>query len=110
MLEGIFGNKTAEKVLLHIYHYGEIHASAIARDYGIAPNPIKGQLDRFEQTGIIASKQVGRSRLYFFNPKSVFLTPIRDLLKIVYESIPLKEREKIFASRRRPRRKGKPVL
>lgn len=110
MLEGIFGNKTAEKVLLHIYHYGEIHASAIAQDYGIALNPIKGQLDRFEQAGILASKEVGRSRIYFFNPKSVFLKPVKELLKMVYESIPLKERETLFASRRRPRRKGKPVL
>lgn len=110
MLEGIFGNKTAELVLLHVYHYGEIHASAIAQDYGIAVNPVKGQLDRFERAGILASKEVGRSRLYFFNPKSVFLSPVKELLKIVYESIPLNEREKIFKSRRRPRRKGKPVL
>lgn len=110
MLEGIFGNKTAERVLLHVYHYGEIHASAIAQDYGIAVNPIKGQLDRFEQAGILVSKEVGRSRIYFFNPKSVFLGPVKELLKIVYEAIPLEEREKIFESRRRPRRKGKPVL
>lgn len=110
MLEGIFGNKTAERALLHVYHYGEIHASAIAQDYGIAVNPVKGQLDRFERAGILASKEVGRSRLYFFNPKSAFLSPVIGLLKIVYESIPLKEREKIFRSRRRPRRKGKPVL
>jgi len=110
MLEGIFGNKTAEKVLLHIYHYGEVHASGIAQDYGIALNPIKGQLDRFEQAGILVSREIGRSRLYFFNPKSVFLKPVKALLEIVYESIPLAEREQIFATRRRPRRKGKPVL
>ena len=110
MLEGIFGNKTAERVLLHIYHYGEAHGSAIAKDYGIALNPIKGQLDRFEQAGILASKEIGRSRLYFFNPKSPLLAPIRDLLKIVYDSIPLKEKEILFSTRRRPRKKGKPVL
>lgn len=110
MLEGVFGNKTAERVLLHIYHYGEIHASAIAQDYGMAVNPVKGQLDRFERAGILASKEVGRSRLYFFNPKSVFLSPVKELLKIVYESIPLNEREQLFKLRRRPRRKGKPVL
>ncbi len=110
MLEGIFGNKTAEKVLLHIYHYGEIHASAIAQDYKIALNPIRGQLDRFEYAGILASKEVGRSRLYFFNPKSVFLGPVKSILKTAYDSIPLKEREVLFTSRRRPRRKGKPVL
>lgn len=110
MLEGIFGNQTAEKALLHIYHYGEIHASAIAKDYGIALNPVKGQLDRFEQAGVIASKEIGRTRLYFFNPKSVFLGPLKEMLKIAYESIPLKERETLFASRRRPRKRGKPVL
>jgi predicted transcriptional regulator len=110
MLEGVFGNKTAERVLLHVYHYGEIHASAIAQDYGTAVNPVKGQLDRFERAGILVSKEVGRTRVYFFNPKSVFVTPIKSLLKIVYETIPLNEREQIFGSRRRPRRKGKPVL
>ena len=39
MLEGIFGNKTAEKVLLHIFHYGESHASAIANDFKMTLNP-----------------------------------------------------------------------
>lgn len=32
-LHGILGNTSAERVLLHLYHYGEIHASAIAADY-----------------------------------------------------------------------------
>ena len=109
MLEGIFGNKTAEKALLHVYHYGEIHASAIAQDYGISLNPIQGQLERFSLAGVLSSKQVGRSRVYFFNPKSALTSPIKALIKIVYESIPLQEREEIFATRRRPRRKGKPV-
>jgi len=110
MLQGIFGNQTAEKVLLHVYHYGQIHASAIASDYGVALNPIKRQLERFELAGVLASKEVGRSRLYFFNPKSALQGPVRELIRIVYESIHLKEREQIFQVRRRPRRKGKPVL
>lgn len=110
MIEGIFGNKTAERVLLHIYHYGEIHASAIAQDYHLAITPIKAQLERFESAGILVSKEVGRSRLFFFNPKSVFVRPVKEIIKIAYESIPLKERELIFKTRRRPRAKGKPVL
>jgi hypothetical protein len=110
MLEGIFGNKTAERILLHIYHYGEIHGSAIAQDYKTALNPIKGQLDRFERASVLVSKVVGRSRVYSFNPKSSLVGPVKQLVRILYESIPLKERERIFASRRRPRRKGKPVL
>ena len=110
MVEGIFGNHTAEKVLLHIFHYGQIHASAIAQNLHLAVNPIKGQLDRFEQAGILVSKEMGRSRVYSFNPKSTFIVPIREIIRIVYESIPLKEREQLFVKRLRPRRKGKPVL
>ena len=110
MLEGVFGNRTAEKVLLHVFHYGQIHASAIAQDLDSALNPIKGQLDRFEQAGVLVSREMGRSRVYSFNPKCPFTAPIRELIRIVYESIPLKEREQLFATRRRPRRKGKPVL
>jgi len=110
MIEGIFGNLTAEKVLLHIFHYGSIHASAIAKDYDVALTPIIKQLERFEIAGILASKQAGRSRLYFLNPKSPFNQPISEILKIAYESMPLKEREKQFGKRRRPRMKGKPTL
>jgi hypothetical protein len=110
MLEGIFGNRTAERALLHVLHYGEIHASAVAQDYGVALDPIKKQLERFELAGILVAKQVGRSRVYSFNPKSPFMRPVRELLEIAYDSIPLREREKLFATRRRPRRRGKPVL
>ena len=109
MLEGIFGNRTAEKVLLHIFHYGESHAAAIAKDFSTAVNPIIQQLNRFEAAGIIVSKESGRSRIYFFNPKSPFSKPVKEIIEKAYHSISLDERQKIFESRRRPRRKGKPV-
>ncbi len=109
MLEGIFGNKTAEKVLLHIFHYGESHASAIANDFKMTLNPIIQQLNRFELAGVLISKEVGRSRVYSFNPKSPILKPVKELVEIAYESISLSERQKLFHARRRPRRKGKPI-
>ncbi len=109
MLEGVFGNKTAEKVLLHIFHYGESYASAISKDFETALNPVIQQLNRFEVSGILVSKTVGRSRVYIFNPKSPLVGPVKDLIELAYESIPLKERQRIFKARRRPRRKGKPV-
>ena len=110
MLEGIFGNLTAEKVLLHIYHYGEIHASGVANDFGVSITPILNQLKRFEISGILVSKEIGKSRVYMFNPKSPYLKPIKNILKIAYESIPLEKRAEIFKIRRRPRRKGKPII
>ncbi len=109
MLEGIFGNKTAEKVLLHIFHCGESYATAIARDFKVALNPVVQQLNRLELSGVIISKAVGRTRLYSFNPKSPFMKPVREIIEIAYEGIPLSERQMIFETRRRPRRKGKPV-
>ncbi len=108
MLEGIFGNKTAEKVLLHIFHYGESHASGIAKDFEMAVNPVIQQLNRFETAGVLVSKEAGRSRVYQFNSKSPFAKPIRDIIELAYEGIPLSERQKLFETRRRPRRKGKP--
>ncbi|MEM7180008.1 MAG: ArsR family transcriptional regulator [Spirochaetota bacterium] len=109
MLQLIFGNKTAERVLLHIFHYGEVHASGIANDYNIALTPILKQLERFELAGVLVSKEIGRARVYFFNPKSSYTKPIQEVIKIFYNQIPLEEKEKIFKQRRRPRRKGKPV-
>ena len=110
MLEGIFGNRTAERVLLHLFHYGSIHAAAIAGDYGIAVTPVKKQMQRFESCGVLVSKEMGRARVYSFNPKSPYVKPLKELLSIVYNSIPLMERQKIFAARRRPRETGKPVM
>ena len=109
MLEGLFGNKTAEKVLLHIFHYGESHASAIVKDFEVSLNAVIQQLNRFENAGVLVSKLSGRSRVYSFNPKSVFTKPVKEIIELAYESISLAERTKIFKNRRRPRRKGKPI-
>lgn len=110
MLEKIFGNKSAAKILLHIYHYGETYPSAIAKDYNIALNPIKQQLKRFEDAGVLISRQVGRSRLYSFNPKNPYSDPVKKLVALEYENIPPQERQELFKALRKPRRKGKPVL
>ncbi len=109
MIEKIVGNKTAEKALLHIYHNHESYASLIASDFGIAITPVAKQLDRFESAGILFSKTYGKTRVYFFNEKSPFTKPLKELVKIVYENIQPKEKEQIFKTRTRPRRKGKPV-
>lgn len=109
-LETLFGNKTTERIFLHLFHYSEIHARGIAHDYKSSVTPFVRQLNRLETNGILVSKSVGKTRLYQFNPKSPFTKPLKQLVQIAYESIPLQERTKLFAERRRPRRKGKPVI
>lgn len=104
------GNATAEKVVLHLFHYGEIHASAIASDYGISVSQVARQLDRLERSGVAVAKQVGRSRTYRFNPRSPMADAFKKLVQVAYEGIPLEQRQLLFSKRRRPRMRGKPVI
>lgn len=110
MLETIFGNETAAKVMLYLFHYGEAYASGISNDMGITLSQVQKQLNRFEEGNILISKKVGTVRVYSFNPKLGIVKKLISLIEGFYSAIPLKEREKIFSVRRRPRRKGKEVL
>lgn len=110
MLEGLFGNKTAEKVLLNLFHYGENTGSGIRDDWSLSLTAVQNQLQRFEQWGLLVSKTVGRAKLYQFNPKFPFYKSVLNILKIAYDAIPQSEKSSLFKERRRPRMKGKPVL
>ncbi len=110
MLEKILGSATAMKIMLHLIHYGEIYPSAVAGDYKISLSAVQKQFERFEEAGVLVSKLVGRTRVYFFNKKFPVTRPFIDLIKVYYDGLSLQDKEKIFATRRRPRRKGKPVL
>lgn len=86
MLEGLLGNKSAEKVMFALYANDELHASAIAKLYNTALDPIKKQLERFEEAGFLNSRLVGRSRLYSFNLKHPLYAPLKEILKVAYIS------------------------
>lgn len=86
MLEGLFGNKSAEKVMLALYASEELHASAIAQMYGTALDPIKKQLERFEEAEFLVSRIVGRSRLYSFNQKNPIIEPLKELLAVAIKT------------------------
>ncbi|TGM42239.1 hypothetical protein EHR04_04930 [Leptospira levettii] len=58
MLDIFFCNRTtASRVLLHGFHYNEIHLADIAKYYELAPTPIRLQLERFEISGIVCCKK-----------------------------------------------------
>ena len=86
MLEGLLGNKSAEKVMLALYANKELHASAIAQMYSTALDPIKKQCERFEEAGFLISRVVGRSRLYSFNEAHPFIGPLKELLAIAHKT------------------------
>lgn len=111
MLDKILGSKTAQKIFLHLYHYGETYPSAVAKDFNITLGQVQRQFDRFEDAGILISKLSGRTRIYQFNKKQGgTVKPFIELVKVLYDSISIKEKEEIFQTRRRPRRRGKPVI
>lgn len=109
MMEGLFGNATAEKILFTLFVYGDGYPLGIARTFGIAVNSVQQQLKRLEDAGIVSSRLIGRVRLYSFNPRYPFLAELRALLAKAYEFIPEKDKDAFYKRRTRPRRTGKPL-
>jgi len=110
MLEGIFGNATAEKVLLYLQQYEEGYPTAIADTFGdVSLSMAQGQLERLERAGALVSFKTGRTRVFTWNPRYPFLRELRALLRKALTLLPDPERKRYFSQRRRPRRTGKPL-
>jgi hypothetical protein len=108
MVESLFGNRTAEKVLLYLQNYEEGYGKAIADANRIPLNAVQNQLRKLEVGGVIVSQLKGRTRVYTWNPRYPFLKNLRALLEQVFEYMPEKEIKSIYRQRVRPRRAGKP--
>ena len=109
MLEGLFGSANKEKVLLYIYAREEGYPRELAKYYGIDLNTIQNQFEKLEIGGVLYSRMVGRTRLYTFNPRFVFLDELKKILEKALLFYSEEERERLLITRRRPRRKGKPL-
>jgi len=109
-LHALLGSQTAAQLMLYLFHYGEAYATGMARDLGIAVSPIQRQLEKFETAGFLISKTVGKTRIYAFNPKQPATERLKELIRVFYEAMSRDERREMFPARRRPRRRGKPVI
>lgn len=107
-LETLFG-KTAARALLYLFHHGEAYGTGLASDLGIPLSAVQRQLQKLEAAGFLTSKLAGRTRLYLVDPKSPSARKLQELVGVFYEGMSLAERERMFRTRRRPRRSGKPV-
>ncbi len=110
MLSKILGTKTAEFIMLHLFHYGEVYARGLAKDSGISLSSVQNQLAKFEDAGVIISKKMGNVRIYRFNKKSPLTQPLMELVKVVHSSMSDRDKARLFSARKRPRRAGKPVI
>ena len=107
MIESLLGSKNAERVLIYISAREEGYAREIASFYRTDLKSIQMQLDKFEKSGVLVSRNVGRTRPYVFNPRYPFLKELRALLEKALSFYPENEREELVMNRRRPRAKGK---
>lgn len=110
MLEGIFGNKSAERVLLYLEQYGEGYGRAIAATFeDVSVSMALAQLKRFEAAGLLVSRRQGKTLVFSWNPRSLFVDDVRALLRKALEALPEVDRKRYFRRRLRPRRSGKPA-
>jgi len=109
MLEALFGNNTAEKVLLYLYRFEKGYASEMSSVFSIPVNGIQQQLKRFEEGGVLVSHLYGKVRLYEFNPRYPFLPELKNLLMRTFDFIPDAVLEKYYMKRTRPRKQSKSV-
>ena len=107
MIEVLLGSKNAERVLIYILAREEGYAREIASYYETDLKSIQMQLDKFEKSGVLASRSVGRTRPYVFNPRYPFLSELKALLEKALLFYPAKELEDLTMNRRRPRARGK---
>ena len=107
MIESLLGSKNAERVLIYIFAREEGYAREISGFYETDLKSIQMQLDKFEKSGVLASRTVGRTRPYVFNPRYPFLSELRALLEKALSFYPAKEQGELLLNRRRPRARGK---
>ena len=108
-LNELFGSNAGEKTLLYLEAYGTGYAKKIAETFGIALSEVQKQLQKFERGGILVSRLSGKTRVFEWNPRFMFLKELRALLRKAIEYLPNDYQEKYFVSRQRPRRTGKPL-
>ncbi len=109
MLEPIFGSKVRESVLIYLVGRDKGYAREIAAFYKYSLSPVQNQLDRLESGNVLVSFFSGKTRVYSFNPRYPFLKELKALLNQALLFLPEDEHDKLLKSRRRPRRRLKPL-
>ena len=106
MLDALFGNATAAKVLAFISMNRDSYAQELADRFGLSLSMVQNQLIRLADGGVLVAVSRGRTRLYSLNPRFALARDLEAMLRRAVELMPERERERYIA-RRRPRARGK---
>jgi hypothetical protein len=109
MLEPILGSKSSEQALIFLVARETGYATEIARFFDADLYAIQKQLERLEESDVLVSSKVGRTRVFQFNPRYPFLDELKSLLEKGLSYYPINIQEELLLNRRRPRKKDKPL-
>ncbi len=107
MLAGLLGSSDAERVLLFLAERERGYGKEIADFWDTNIQGVQRQLDKFEAGGLLVSEQIGRTRVYSWNPRWPFREQLVTLLSAAIGFLPDDVRIKLTDNSRRPRRRGK---
>jgi hypothetical protein len=88
MLEPIVGSKSSEQVFIFLIARQKGYATEIANYFDADLYAIQKQLVRLEDSNVLVSRTVGRTRVYQFNPRYPFLIELKSLLEKVLSYYP----------------------
>ncbi|MHC1739481.1 MAG: ArsR family transcriptional regulator [Anaerolineaceae bacterium] len=109
MLSPLFGSENAEKIFIFLLTREKGYPTEIAAFFDVNLFAVQKLAEKFEIAGILISEKIGRSRVYSFNPRYIFLPELKALVLRAYEFYPPEVKEELENNRRRPRRSGKPL-
>jgi hypothetical protein len=102
LLEGLFGNKNKERVLLFLFVNNKCFATELQKLFKIALTPIQNALERLEAHKVIMSEMMGKTRIYRFNPAYPMISELEILLKKAYTLLPAEEKKMYTTMRQKP--------
>jgi hypothetical protein len=109
MLGELIGSVNKERALIFLTARDRGYAREIARFFDAPLDPMQKALDGLERSGVLVSRSVGSTREYVFNPRYPMRDELRALVEKALSLYPKELREELLITRKRPRRKGKPL-
>ena len=96
MLQLLFGNKSAERILLFLLVHEQCYACQVQKAYRTALTPIQSFLRKFEKAGILVASLRGNKRLYRLNPHYPLHEELKTLLQKGFTHLPAEEKRHLF--------------
>lgn len=94
MLQGLFGNKNVERILIFLLVNEKCYGAQLQTLLQVPLTPVQQALLRLEKEGILNSHYEGKIRVYDWNLSYPLRLELEALLKKAYTLLPLQEKRK----------------